>query len=150
MRTVLEPSPRIFGYQSEILDCSGWDYLLLIANQRRDPSLKLRFADAQVQDLFSSRAALVNAYGSALAQRICCKLAVLTAAPTLACLPTSFPIGLTRLGGDGRFAVAVGATRRLEFYTLPKETSEMSDLSQISKLQIIGLVASPALKAVHG
>jgi hypothetical protein len=125
------------------------DYLLRVANQRRDSSLKLSFADATVQDLCSSRVALVNEYGSALSHKICCKLAVLAAAPTLACVPSALPVGLRRVGDMGRFAVAVGTTHRLEFYTLPKETSEMSDLSQIFKLQIIGLVANSSAKAVH-
>lgn len=111
--------------------------------------MKLSFADAKVQDLCSSRAALVNEYGSALARKICCRLAVLEAAPTFACVPLGFPIGLVRAGDHGRFGVAVGATHRLEFYTLPKETSEMSDLSQITKLLIIGLIANPSAKAVQ-
>ena len=111
--------------------------------------MKLSFVDSKVQDLCSCRAALENEYGSALARKICCRLAGLVAAPTLAWVPLALPVGLIRVDGRGRFAVAVGATHSLEFYTLPKETSEMSDLSQISKLLIIGLVENPAAKAVH-
>lgn len=111
--------------------------------------MELSFADAKVQDLFSSRDALVNEYGAALAWKICCRLALLKAAPSLACVPTALPVGLMRVGGYGRFVVAVGANHSLEFYALPKETSEMSDLSQTSKLLIIGLVANPSAKALH-
>jgi hypothetical protein len=113
------------------------------------PSLKLSFVDAKVLDLCSSRDALVREYGSALARKICCRLALLVAAPTLACVPLAPPVGLMRVGSQGRFAVAVGAGHSLEFYTLPKETLEMSDLSQISKLLIIGLFANRSAKAVH-
>lgn len=111
--------------------------------------MKLSFADAQVQDLCSSRDALVKAYGATLARTICCRIALLLAAPTLACVPQARPVGLIRVDERGRFAVAVGLTHRLEFYPLPKETSVMSDLSRISQLLILGLVANPSTKALH-
>ena len=111
--------------------------------------MKLSFVDAKVKYLCSSRDALVNAYGAALARKICCRLALLAAAPTLACVPVDLPVGLKRVGGHGRFAVAVGTTCNLEFEILPKESSAMSDLSQISKLRIIGLVPIRSAKAVH-
>ena len=111
--------------------------------------MKLSFADARVQDLCSSRDALVIEYGAALARKICCRLALLMAAPTLACVPEALPVGLMRVAGQGRFAVAVGGTHSLEFYTLPKETSDMLDPSQVSMLLIIGVVANPSAKALH-
>lgn len=109
--------------------------------------MELSFADAKVQDLCSSRTALVTEYGAVLARKICCRLAMLAAAPTLACVPTSLPVGLTRVGSHGSFAVAVGETHSLVFQPLPKETSPMSDLSQFSKVLIIALVANAAAKA---
>ena len=111
--------------------------------------MELSFADAKVRSLCSSRGALVNEYGAALTRKICCRLAMLAAAPMLACVPMALPVGLTRLGNQGRFAVALGATHHLVFQTLPKETAAMADLSQISKLQIIGVVTLPPAKAIH-
>lgn len=107
--------------------------------------MELSFEDAQLQVLCSSQDALAKEFGAAVARKICCRLAVLVAAPTLAQVPSSPPIGLRSLRDAGSFAVAVGETHRLVFQPLTKETSEMSDLSQITRLLIIGLEAnSPA------
>lgn len=112
--------------------------------------MELSFADARVQDLCSSQDALVKEYGAALARKICCRLALLVAAPSLACVPMTLPIGLTRIGTEGRFSVALGVTHQLEFQGLIRETAVMTDLSQISNLLITGLVARPAATAARG
>jgi hypothetical protein len=115
--------------------------------------LELSFADAKVQDLFSCRNALVREYGAALARKICCRLSVLAAAPSLASVPVGLPIGLDPTDDRGRFAVAVGPNHRLEFLALPispsKEITAMPDLSRVSKLLIIGLVGVPIAKATR-
>lgn len=74
---------------------------------------------------------------------------MLMAAPTLACVPIALPVGLMRVGSQGRFAVAVGAAHRLVFDALPKETSAMVDLSQITRLLIIRVAGTPAAEAGH-
>ncbi len=109
--------------------------------------MELSFADASFQDLCSRRDLLVRAYGAALTKTICCRFAVLTAAPTLEQVPIGLPVGLTRLDPAGTYAVAVGATHRLLFQALPKETDTMIDLSQISKLLVVGLEPNPSTKA---
>jgi hypothetical protein len=109
--------------------------------------LELSFADARVQDLCSRQDALVNAYGAALSRKICCRLALLAAAPTLACIPMDPPIGLRSLGQPGRFAVAVGSTHHLLFEAYSKETAAMTDFAQISTVMIIGLVPHASTKA---
>lgn len=109
--------------------------------------LELSFADASFQDLCSRRDALARAYGTALTKTICCRFAVLTGAPTLEQVPMGLPIGLTRLDQEGTYTVAVGATHRLIFKALPKETAAMNDLSQITKLLVIGLEPNPSAKA---
>lgn len=109
--------------------------------------MELSFADASFQDLCSRQDALVREYGTALTKAICCRFAVLTAAPTLDQVPMGLPVGLTRLDPAGTYAVAVGKTHRLIFQTLPKETAAMNDLSRISKLRVIGLEPNPSTKA---
>lgn len=61
------------------------------------------------------------------------------AAPTLAQVPSSLPIGLCRVADAGRFAVAVGLTHRLVFQPLSQETTTMSDLTQITCVLILGI-----------
>lgn len=111
--------------------------------------MELCFTDAKVRDLCSSQDALAHEYGEALARRICCKLAFLEAAPTLACVPSELPIGLIRIGDQGRYAVALGATHHLVFQAFPKETAAMADLAKISKLLIVGFGIGPAAKAAR-
>jgi hypothetical protein len=104
--------------------------------------LELSFSDAQVRDLCSSQAALARTFGAEVARKICCRVAVLVAAPTLAQVPSSPPVGLRRLTNPGRFAVAIGVTHRLVFQPLTKETKTMSDLAQISRVMIVGIEAN--------
>ncbi len=109
--------------------------------------MELSFADALFQDLCSRRDALVREYGPALTKTLCCRFAVLTAATSLEQVPMGLPVGLTRLDRAGTYAVAVGATHRLIFQALPKETAAMIDLSRITKLLVIGLEPNPSTKA---
>lgn len=111
--------------------------------------LELSFADVQVQDLCSSQSSLARTFGADVARRICCRLAVLLAAPTLAHVPSAPPVGLRRLADPGQFAVAIGLTHRLVFDPLPKETKTMSDLTQISRVLILGIEANSHAAAVR-
>lgn len=111
--------------------------------------LELSFADASFQDLCSRRDALMRAYGAALAKTLCCRFAVLTSAPTLDCVPIDLPVGLKCLDHVGNYAVSVGATHRLIFQALPKETATMNELSRISQLLVIALEPRTSEKAGH-
>lgn len=104
--------------------------------------MELSFVDARVQDLCSSQDALARRFGAAIARKICCRLAVLVAAPTLAQVPSSPPIGLSRFADAGRLAVAVGPTHCLVLQPLPQETATMSDLTQITRVLILGIEAN--------
>ena len=112
-------------------------------------ALELSFDDAKVRDLFCKREALVKEYGAALAKTICCRLAILSSAPSLAEVPVVRPVGLTPFGDRGQFAVAVGPTCQLVLQPLSVETVAMNHPSRISKLMIVGLVQRPSGRALR-
>ncbi|MEO6298266.1 MAG: hypothetical protein ABIV25_09050 [Paracoccaceae bacterium] len=103
--------------------------------------MELNFSDTKVRDLCCSHGALVAKFGAVLARKICCRLALLAAARSLADVPAAFPVGLLARDTQGRFSVALGPSQYLLFQVILMEGAKMSDLSLIAKVQIIGVVA---------
>lgn len=122
-------------------------YLLPITKHTWEFALELSFSDAKVRDLYCSQSGLAGEFGAELARKICCRLALLTAAPSLGDVPADFPVALAARDAPGCFSVALGPSHRLLFQAIPMEGAKMSELSHISRLLIIGLVAVSALKA---
>lgn len=109
--------------------------------------MELSFSDARVRDLYCSQSGLALEFGADLARKICCRLAHLAAAPSLADVSADFPVALAARDARGRFSVAIGPSHRLLFEAIPMEGARMSELSHISRLLIIGVVAVSAQKA---
>lgn len=108
--------------------------------------VELTFSDAGVRDLCCCRASLKRQYGAEVARRICCRLSVLAAAPSLAHLPSSPPIALSHLDGKGLFAVALGADYQLRFRAAVPKGRQFTDLSTIVEVLIIGPTPVPAAR----
>ncbi len=104
--------------------------------------MELSFSDAKVRNLCCTRSILVATFGAVLARKICCRLALLSAAPSLADVPVDFPVALAAADAQGRFSVALGQSHHILFQAMPMEGAKMSDLSHISKVQIIDLFST--------
>lgn len=109
--------------------------------------MQLNFSDAKIQDLCCNQSALLREFGSGLARKIACRLAVLAAAPTLADVPVGLPVGLVPGARQGSFSVALGSKHHLLFQAIPVEAATGTGIPLISKLLIIGPVPGPAPKA---
>lgn len=108
--------------------------------------MELTFLDAGVRDLCCCRADLKRQYGAEVARKICCRLSVLAAAPSLAHLPPDPPIALSHIDGKGLFAVALSADYQLRFRAAVPKGRQLSDLSTIVEILIIGPTPVPAAR----
>lgn len=100
--------------------------------------MEICFSDEQVRDLCCSRQNLVRRFGAEIARKVCCRLSMLSAAPSLAAVPTSPPVSLTAVDGKGLFHVALGAAHVLALRALPPESARGGDLARITEIQIAG------------
>lgn len=108
--------------------------------------MEITFSDPKVRDLCCSKAELVRRFGATLAKKICCRLSVLSAAPSLADVPSTLPIGLTRVNGHGDFSVALGVEHRLLFQGVPLDAARAGELARINQIQIVGSAPVLAVK----
>ena len=96
-----------------------------------------------MQRTFNSKKALVREYGEKNAKRIAIRMAVLSAAPNLAAVPTSKPDRCHQLKGDRKdqFAVDLMHPFRLVFCPnhkpVPRHEDGRIDLDQINAIEII-------------
>ena len=109
--------------------------------------MEISFPDPQVRDLYNCRASLIHQFGAELAKTICCRLSVLAAAPCLADLPTSPPIGLATTDGKGNFSVSAGPSHRLAFKASTPKAARDLDASRVTEVQVTGLIPVPAPRA---
>lgn len=108
--------------------------------------MELSFSDTKIRDLCCNRSALVREFGAELARKIACRLALLAAAPSLADVPGGLPVGLAPLARQGSFSVTLGPKHLLLFQASPAEVGNGANLSDISKLLIMGPVPVPTPK----
>lgn len=111
--------------------------------------MDITFSDEKVRGLCCSSAGLARMFGIDLAKKICCRLSMLYAAPSLDHVPIPPPISLS-LDGKGTFSVALGTTHHLLFRVPTLKSGRVDELSKISKIEIIGpaQVASAKEKAI--
>jgi hypothetical protein len=100
--------------------------------------VEIVISDTKVRDLCCSRRNLVRQFGEALAKRICCRLSMLEAAPTLAHMPTSPPIGLAAVDRKGSFSVVLDAAHRLHFRASGFKAEWADELHRVIEIDIIG------------
>lgn len=108
--------------------------------------MQLGFSDMAIRDLFSSRSSLAREFGGELAGKICCRLALLAAAPFVDQVPIAPPISLARLTGQDTYSVAVGEHHQLIFRAMPTDPAVSARLSNILILKIMGPASSLATK----
>jgi hypothetical protein len=112
---------------------------------RAGSCVEITFVDRNIRDLCCSHANVVRKFGAKLARKICCRLSMLAAAPSLAHVPVSPPISLARL--DSRtFSVALGASHQLIFRAASPRPTQVGSLSQISEIHMVGPTPVPAKK----
>ena len=105
--------------------------------------MEISFPEVEIRDLCCSRDRLVRRFGVEVARRVCCRLSMLSAASSLAIIPTFPPVGLTAVDRKGTYHVTVGDELVLVLRGLPLEAVRAGDLARIAEVQIIGL-APPA------
>ncbi len=108
--------------------------------------VEICFSDEHVRDLCCSRHNLVRRFGAEIGRKICCRLSMLSAAPSLAMVPTVPPVGLTAVDRKGLYHVAVGAAHVLVLRAFPLEAARAGDLTRITEIQIIGPTDATAAK----
>lgn len=107
--------------------------------------VEICFPDQESRALYSCKSNLVAAFGDALARLICCRLAVLRAAPNLLHLPTHPPIGLAHENvSKGTFFVRLGKVHRLVFRA--PDAPPQVDRSTVTRVEILDLIPNPSAK----
>lgn len=101
--------------------------------------MEISFDNPRTRDLLSCRQSIVSGFGNELAKLICCRFALLRAAPSLAYVPTSHPISLIVSAKEGLCSVALGRSARLNFRPYPPKRAFAKDLPAISEIEIIGV-----------
>ncbi len=121
--------------------CGVRSNLLPTELHRVGDSLDIIFRDHVARDLFCRRERLERALGPELARIVCCRLAVLRAAPMLDMVPKGPPIGLRPVrGSQAAFAVSLGASHRLRFET----ARPRADGGEVTCITIVGVEPAPA------
>lgn len=106
---------------------------------RLEDLVEISFDNPRTRDLLSCRQSIVSQFGNGLAKLICCRFALLRAAPSLAHVPTSYPVALIVSAKDGLCSVALGRDARLDFRPYAKKRARAEDLPAISEIEIIGV-----------
>jgi hypothetical protein len=101
--------------------------------------VRIGFASAASARMFSEFDLLTRAFGLEVAYKVANRLALLSAADSLALVPTSPPIECRPLdGADSRFSVSVSETLRLVFSPLSGGTGR-AGLTKVTAIEIAGL-----------
>lgn len=101
--------------------------------------MEISFNNPETRDLFCCQQNIVARFGIQLARLICCRLAVLRAAPSLAHIPAATPIGLVVSAEDGLCSVALGRLARLDFRPYAAKRGRAKNLPAISEIEIVGV-----------
>lgn len=101
--------------------------------------MEISFDDPETRNLFCCRQSIVSKFGVELATLICCRLALLRAAPSLDQVPTAPPISLMNSAKEGLFSVALGRGARLAFRPYASKRTLAKLLPSISEIEIIGV-----------
>lgn len=101
--------------------------------------MEISFDNAEIRDLLCCQQSIVARFGNQLARLICCRLAVLRAAPSLDQIPTAPPIGLVVSAKDGLCSVALGGLARLDFRPYAAKRVLAKNLPAISEIEIVGV-----------
>jgi plasmid maintenance system killer protein len=107
--------------------------------------VEIEFSDEGGRELYCCKVNLTKRFGADVAGKICCRLSMLGAAPSLEDVPTSPPIRLSA-DGHGIYSVALGPSHRLMFKTAPTKPARSAAPSSVSKIEIIGPAPVPAAR----
>lgn len=108
--------------------------------------MEITFSDAKVRDTYCSRSILVREFSVEIARMICCRLAVLAAAQSLAQIPSAPPVGLMAVDRAGTFSVSLGSRHALVFEAIASGAAHAGDVSAISEIRIIGAKPVPVAR----
>lgn len=108
--------------------------------------MEICFSDKHIRDLCCSRQNLVRRFGTDIARKVCCRLSMLSAASSLAVVPTVPPICLAPIDRKGLFQVALGAAHVLVLRAFPLEAARAGDFSRITEIEIVGPTDATAPK----
>lgn len=89
--------------------------------------------------MFSEFALMERAFGSEVAYKLANRLALLSAADSLALVPTTPPINFRALNRDGRFAVSVSPKLQLVFRPVDGAAARAGDLQRTTEITIVGV-----------
>lgn len=101
--------------------------------------MEISFDNPETRDMLCCKQRIVARFGNQLARLICCRLAVLRAAPSLAHIPAAPPIGLVVSAKDGLCSVALGRLARLDFRPYAAKRVLAKNLPAISEIAIVGV-----------
>lgn len=101
--------------------------------------MEISFDNPRIRDLLSCQQSIVAMFGNELARLICCRFALLRAAPSLAHVPIAPPIALIVSPKEGLCSVALGRGARLDFRPYAAKRSLAKNLLAISEIEIIGV-----------
>ncbi len=101
--------------------------------------MEISFDNPETRDLLCCQQNMVARFGNQLARLICCRLAVLRAAPSLAHIPAAPPISLVVSAKDGLCSVARGRLARLDFRPYAAKRVLAKNLAAISEIEIVGV-----------
>lgn len=101
--------------------------------------MRIGFRDGASARLFSEFALMTRAFGPEVAYKLANRLALLSAADSLALVPTTPPIERRTLGPDGRFAVSVSPKFDLMFHRIDGGSGRAENLRRVTAIEIDGV-----------
>jgi len=108
--------------------------------------VEICFSDEHVRDLCCVRQNLVRRFGTEIARKVCCRLSMLSAASSLAMVPTVPPVSLAAVDRKDLFHVALGAAHVLVLRAFPLEAAQAGDLARITEIEIVGPAEATAAR----
>lgn len=101
--------------------------------------MRIGFPDGGSARMFSEFALMERAFGSEVAYKLANRLALLSAADSLALVPTTPPIEFRALNRESRFAVSVSPKLQLVFRAVDGAAARSGDLRRVTEIKIDGV-----------
>ncbi|UIJ97407.1 hypothetical protein LZK82_16795 [Rhizobium leguminosarum] len=106
-------------------------------------TLKITFPDQARQELYNCRRNIAQRHGEQLTRLVCCRLALLRSARSLAEVPVSPPINRKSAAGTDLFTVNVGKAHLMQLRAIISGRSRPPDPVKVEEIQILDIIPMP-------
>ncbi|MDI5929014.1 hypothetical protein [Rhizobium leguminosarum] len=148
-KVVIDPEKPVNFVVHTNATLRGISFVVTSSETKSGATLKICFPDQARQSLYNCRGNLVRLVGEEIARRVCCRLAALQAAQTLAEVPSSPPLRCVPSSSPGIYTLDVGKTHQLQLRAVGLVTSTRIDPSAVKEVEILDIILNPARRGKH-